>query len=78
VNFCARRGFAKRLAIENAKNAISIKQSVSFVYEGKNYHSSKDSVMIGDTKRYIILRSIKNSTNIFFERDKATSLTIKK
>jgi hypothetical protein len=71
-------GFTKGLGKENAKSTLTQKNSVSFQYEGAHYQTSKDTIVIGDTKRYIILRSIKESTNLFFERDKISSLQTRK
>lgn len=71
-------GFTKKLGKENARSTTSNTQSVSFQYEGISYKTSRDTIIIGDTKRYLILRSIRNSTNLFFERDKISSLQTKK
>jgi len=71
--------FIKGLGKENARNTTSNnKHFASFQYEGKLYQTSKDTIIVGDTKRYIILRSLKDSANFFFERDRISSLKTKK
>lgn len=71
--------FAKVLGTQSAMLRISKNNdSVSFIYDKEHCTTDDNLILIGNTKKYIILRSILDSTNYFFERDKITHLKIQK
>jgi hypothetical protein len=70
-------GYIKNFGRHTANESLKGKTQISFCYEGSKISSDNDHVLIGNTRNFLVIRDIRDSSNLFFERDKVTELKIK-